>query len=528
MIGGPNEPEVTLSVGGCYSLRSAAGEGFAHQRVGKLVPMILHRADPVTCTRLDCFDQSLRRTDRLLLDLGSALELMTSDGGRVTQSIPRRAKFVVDLPDGPVKLALADMSPLRRLLPSGSVRLDRSTLAFVDDDQKIRCHALVQILTASDGQSVTLVKLSGLRGYDKALADMRRHLETSGATDFSMSALYDLLFPTRTDYTAKPHLVLTADQSAYDAATTIIASHIPVARRNEAGIIADLDTEFLHDFRVALRKIRSVLSLFKGVYQPATTDDLKARFSAVMALTGPLRDQDVQRLEQPMFYDLLPDSLHGGLDAMFALHETQRAAALVKLARHLSTKRYAQDMMELARVFDTPGLVEPGLLEPGLLEPGPQADKPVQSYAFSLIWKRFQKSRQIADAMGPETPDTEVHSLRIHCKKLRYLMEFSASLVPEASFKAAIKPMKLLQDHLGVFNDRSVQLLNLQTFLARSGTWPDSSKLQIAQSIGALTVVMHQRKQDERLKIQSIISGFTSNQTQQIFRDLFHARKPKS
>jgi len=499
----------------CYILRGPGIEAFGQEPVGKLAPILSTRAKVTSYIRLDSFDQSLRRSGRLLMDLGTSLELMLPDGGMLCQPSQSPGKFVAELGDGPIKKALADISPLRSLLPCGSGNLDRTVLAFVDDEQKTCCRASLQILRCVKGTVVAVVRLQGLRGYGKALTDVRRKVEACGGIDFGMEELQGVPFPWQTEYGDKPAVVFTQGQSAYDAATQVIASHITVARLAETGIVADFDTEFLHDYRVALRKIRSILSLLKCVYSSAITEDLKARFSAIMSLTGSLRDLDVHQLERQKFYDMLPDSLHADLDVMFALRATERSAALAKLSDHLSSQTYAQNMTDLAQVFATPDM----------LKPGPAADRTVHHLVRSLIWKRFQKARKLAVNIGLGAADTQVHELRIHCKKLRYLIEFSVCLFPRHALKAAIKPLKMWQDHLGLFNDLSVQIVNLQTFLRSADTWPDGSKLQIAQSVGALTAVMHPRKLEERKKIDGISVYFTSRVTQATFRDLFHPRK---
>ena len=500
----------------CYSLIGDAGAAFAKGLVGKLAPVFLPHADALACTRLDCFDQSLRRSGRMLLDTGTAWNLLLPDGTMVSQDMRRPRRFVADLPDGPVKQALADMSPLRSLLTFGSGRHGQSTIAFVDDEHKTCCRAALHCLTGAEGAVVTLVALQGLRGYAKALADVHGQVIDCGGTVFDMEALYGQIYPGQTAIPAQPKVILTQSQSANQAATQIIARYILVVRRNELGIIADFDTEFLHDYRVALRKIRSLLSLFTGVYQPSQTASLKAQFSAIMAQTGPLRDLDVHLLERQATFEMLPDSLHPGLDAIFALRTVERSVALAKLAHYLSSADYAQTINDLSQTFSTPDA----------LQPGPKADTPVRDLSSALIWKRYQKARQIADTITPQTPETEVHALRIHCKKLRYLMEFAASLFPETTLKAAIKPLKIFQDHLGHFNDMSVQLVNLHNFANGSDTWPDKSKLQIAQSVGALTLVLHQRKVEARAKIEQLVARFTSPQVQETFRAIFHPRKP--
>ena len=499
----------------CYILRHHPVGAFAREPVGNLVPVSLQRDPALPFTALDCFDQSLRRSGRLLLDLGVSLDLIMPNGRVISQATTHRWKFVADFDEGPVKQALTDLSPLRSLLPFESGMLSKAGLGFLDDDQKMRCRAEVLALTGAGGEEIGIVTLLGLRGYDKALRVLRKHLDLCGGMSLGPDSLITSVVSARVAYNPKPEIALTADHSVFDAANDIIAAYIPVARQNEAGILADLDTELLHDYRIALRKIRSVLSLLKGAYQQEQTAELKAGFSTMMALTGPLRDLDVYLLDERKYYDLLPGNLHAGLDAMFRRYAAERRAAWIKLTRHLRSRRYARDMMSLAQLFIT---------RTGLI-PGPEADHAVYSFACGLIWKRYRKIHRIAGDIGAETDDTQIHALRVHCKKLRYLIDFFACLFPGSALKSLLKSLRILQDQLGLFNDLSVRQHNLQNLFPTVGKRAEGSSLDVALSVGALTAVLDLQKTEQRKKTFDAIADFSSSQTERTFRDLFHLRK---
>ncbi len=485
---------------------------------GKLTPVMTWDDGAPHFSVLDCFDQSLRRSGRLLLEIGGSFELLLDDGRVLSQSANRKGQFVPDLQDGPVKNALADVSPLRSLLPIGSGVLRRGTLALLDDDQKTHCRANLHVLTGARGEGAVLITLQGLRGYNKALAALRKQIEVCGGTALHHGGLYADIFPGQVAYNAKPEVIVKPDDTAYDAASDIIATYLPVARANEAGIIADHDTEFLHDYRIALRKIRSVLSLFKEVYQADQTADLKARFSDLMIPTGRLRDLDVYLLEKQRLYDLLPNTLHSGLDVMFRMFSAERKAAQAKLTDHLRSIRYETEIASLTKLFK----------KRKKLKSGPTASLAAQGYACTLIWKRYRKICKIGAGISSEMPDAEVHALRIHCKKLRYLMEFFGQLFPKPEFKSLLRPLKQLQDNLGLFNDYSVQQISLQDFLRNASDKPRDTNLAVAQSVGALTAVLHRRQLEERAKIVESFAQFNGPETQATFRDLFHDGRDKT
>lgn len=495
-------------------LQPAAAARIAAQTVGKLTPVATHDAEPAPFTILDCFDQSLRRSGRLLLEAGKHFELLDDKAPAVSQPATGSPRFISEFPPGPVQRALADLSPLRRLLAVGSGQRRQTTLAFVDDDGKTHCRVGLMHLETDEGHAAILVALQGIKGYGKSLNALRAHLEQLGAAPTSCSAPSVQLFPARPAYDARPDILIGADETAFDAANKIIAACLSIARENEAGIIADHDTEFLHDYRVQLRKIRSVLSLFKGVYDETLTAELKAAFSALAQPTGRLRDLDVHLLERNEYHALLPESLHPGLDALFDVFARQRAAEQKRLARHLRGGDYQRDIGAAVSRFSKPRAIKRGL----------NAGLAAHDYACERIWLHYRRVRKAAAAIGPDTPDAEVHELRIRCKKLRYLMEFFAPVFPRPSLNAVLKPLKRLQEHLGLFNDYSVQQESLRDFLLEPGKKADAASLEIAQSVGALIAVLHGRQLEQRERIMAGLARFNRPRVQQTFSELFQRK----
>lgn len=506
---------MTISRIDCYHLPITAVGDLATLPVGKLNPVLAQEATVARFTALDSFDQALCRSGRLLLETDTAFELLGDDGLALSQSAKGKARFVGDLPNGPVKRALADLSPLRSLLPIGSGDRRQAMLAFVDDEGKTHCRAHLMQLTTQHGLAAAWVALYGIKGYDESLKALQVHIRGLGSTALRYAVVYEQLFPAHAAYKTKPEIAIAGDETAFEAANKIICAYIPVLQACVQGIIADLDTEFLHDYRIQLRKIRSVLSLFKDVYDEAQTADLKDRLSRLAAPTGRLRDLDVHLLGRQGYYDPLPESLHSGLDRLFSMFALQRGTEKAKLSRHLRSPAYQQDVAGLAKRY----------ADPQGIRRGTNADLPAHDYACNGIWKRYRTICKVAAEIGPDTNDAEIHELRIHCKKLRYLMEFFAPVFPRTEFKSLLKPLKNLQDNLGLFNDYSVQQENLEAFLAKLRKNGDGANLDVAQSIGALIAVLHSRQLEERAKVTKTFAQFNRPTTQQTFRELFQPCK---
>lgn len=494
-------------------LLPASAAQLATRPVGKLTPIPARESEPAPFTALDCFDQPLRRSGLLLVETDGRFDLLSTDASSVSQAATGSPRFITEFANGRLKQALGILSPLRRLLSIGSGVRHQTTLAFVDNEGKTHCRAKVLKFETDEGRSVNLVELQGIKGYAKSLNLLRTHIERLGGAPTDCGALYQQLFPTQASYNAKPEILIASGETAFDAANKIIASCIPVLRANEPGIIADHDTEFLHDYRVQLRKIRSVLSLFKGVYDDAQTAELKRRFSALAEPTGRSRDLDVYLLKTDEYRRLLPESLRNGLDALFDTFNRQRASEHEGLSHHLRSTAYKREITRLAKLFK----------RPKELKPGAHADLAAHEYACRQIWRHYRKVRKAASAIGPDTPDAEIHELRIRCKKLRYLMEFFSPVFPKPALNRLLRPLKRLQEHLGLFNDYSVQQASLRAFLQAPGKDHDS-ELEVAQSVGALIAVLHGRQLEERDKVLIRLARFKQPGIQQTFSDLFQNR----
>ena len=481
-----------------YLLPAKALSTLSRGACGKLEPRVTDAA-PMQVVLWDTFDQALRRSGRALWEAAGRLTLLTSDGSILTQGSERRGDFVADLAPSPVKAALGDLSAQRCLLPMTQGEISETRLALTDDLHKTCARAELRLFAPKPG--ALLVTLQGMRGYDKALEALRaRVLALGGRAPGGLCAQ----LVGGTPYSPKPEVEIGPQDSAFDAATRIVAAYLPVVRANEPGILADHDTEFLHHHRIALRKIRLILGLFDGVYR---AQGLRDRFAALMRATGPLRDLDVAILDRDRAYAMLPPSLHPGLDALFVTLRAERQAALGQISAHLQGADYAGEIKALTRLFDKSRHLSPGKL----------ADVPAGELALRLIRARHQKICMAAARITPDTPDAELHLIRLHLKKLRYLMEFFAPLFAPLPFKAVRKAIKGLQDLLGQFNDGVVQQISLQEVLARQA----SPSVALAQSVGALMAVLHGRHGSDRALAIAALDSFTGPEACATFYAMF-------
>ncbi len=457
----------------------------------------------------ETFDGHLLRGGRVLLQMDRKALLVDLKTGRMDeQEVPGDWRFSDELKGGAVGRACADASRLRAFMPVSALAGEAHDWAIRNGLKKtvVRIRS-VQLVHAA--KQAVWIFIEPLRGYAADAQRVRRALECCGCGAFGCdyAAALGLRIPA---VEPGPAVQIDPAEPVFENACRIAAALLAAARRNEAGICNDIDTEFLHDYRVSLRRIRSLLSLLKGVYAEAFSASVRIELAAVMKATCRLRDLDVYLLERASFYALVPENLYAGLDSMFSTFAAEREDALRQVRAVLDAPAYEQAMKQLAAAFQPPAPQNRG----------PAAARPMRPFAERLILKRYRKAAAIASGLGADAPEAEVHALRIQCKKLRYLMEFFQPLFPDEQLKPLLKTLKRLQDVLGRFNDYCVQRESLASFIT-SRSMTGQRGPQASASAGALAAMLYQLQQQVRQEVELNLELFVNKKTANAFRALF-------
>jgi inorganic triphosphatase YgiF len=227
-----------------------------------------------------------------------------------------------------------------------------------------------------------------------------------------------------------------------DAFAEIGRSCLAQMQANETGVSAARDLEFLHQYRVGLRRLRSAFGLFKPVLAQESTAAMVIEMRWLSAYLGPARDWDVfcEQTLKSMWQGAGRDPAMAALQRRCA-RERASCAALVR--ETIASPRYAKFVLKLARLFATP-------------EQAPGAP-PLKAFAAARLQKRDRSLRKIARNLEVSDP-AQVHGMRIAAKKLRYTSEFVQSLFPQKAAKDHARSLARLQDVLGDVNDSTTGL----------------------------------------------------------------------
>ena len=433
----------------------------------------------------------------------------------------RKACFSWDFPPDRLREILEQMLSVRCLLPLVTVAANRQLVHLLNrDDKTVARLVFEEQRPAGKKKTFRTVRLLRLRGYDAEADEVRRLLSESGIHQSASSQIgfeeglrASGRFPL--DYSSKLSLQLEPEQTARQAMVRIYKHLLATMQRNIPGVLDDLDSEFLHDFRVAIRRTRSGLSLTGKLFPEAVVGAFKADFGFLGAMTGPTRDLDVYLLYRDDYCARLPPRLQEGLADFFGRLALRRGRELKKLTRALQSRR-ARKILSAWEKF----------LVSEENRPDTGTDVPVIDLAGKIIYRRYKQVLRAGQALTATTPDEEVHRLRIQGKKLRYAIEFFSSLYPPDDIQTVVRQLKKLQDVLGDFNDLSIQ----QQLLERSidDLQPESRRsLKLAAALGGLMHSLFQEQLQVRDHFASIFTHFSSEENIALFTGLFKPIKEK-
>jgi CHAD domain-containing protein len=362
---------------------------------------------------------------------------------------------------------------------------------------------------------VTHLWLKPVKGYPKYMRTLAKQLQEAGLEINKKEEVYfkalEVVNKKPGDYSAKINIQLDLQMRSDQATKVILRFLLQVMRINAAHIDNDLDTEFLHDFRVAIRRTRSALGQIKYVFPAKTTARFKKDFAYMGKLSNELRDMDVYLLREDTYKAMLPPILRDDIDPLFDHLRKKRSKALQKVIRGLKAKKYTKIMKDWEAFLNKPQRDSAG---------ASNAKLPVIDLARNRIHKKYRNVVQVGSQILENSEDGMLHVLRIHCKKLRYLMEFFSSLFPRKKMNTLIGQLKKLQDNLGDFNDLRVQRGYLLDIIEELPMVQRQSNKTIA-AIGSLVGALDKEKQTVKDAFAKTFTDFASLANQDLFRELF-------
>jgi len=229
--------------------------------------------------------------------------------------------------------------------------------------------------------------------------------------------------------------------------------HVDRLLRHEAAMRDPDKADELRRFRVATRRLRAALRLFRSAYRAAEVEPLEDGLAEITDAVGLVRDLDVR------IAALGEWAAERGPDSMAAVRPlvdawiAERRSGMVILERRLASRRHARLLGRLVE-----------FVHPVERDTRPdRAGAIVRDLAGSQVWRAFERVRAFAPTVRLADA-AALHRLRIQAKRLRYSLEFLADVLgPDKPW--LVEQLVALQDHLGALNDATVTAAAVRTFL---------------------------------------------------------------
>lgn len=292
-------------------------------------------------------------------------------------------------------------------------------------------------------------------GRQEALSELEIELEHG-----DMGALFDLAHSLSATLPLRPEIRSKAErgyslhldlplQPRRAAPSPLLAAHAPpeAFRALAATCIAQLewnalgaglpDAEFIHQMRVALRRLRSALRVFRPAlpagFAPAALVPLRPLASAL----GAARDWDVLA-EEILAPACRAFAGNAGMAALGAAVARARQQARDAARQQLGSAAHAAALLDFgARLCRAES---------------PHDGRSLAEFAGRRLHRLHRRLQTLVPAAG-DTDPVRLHALRIGVKRLRYAIEFFAPLYPARKAHKAIAALAALQDTLGALND---------------------------------------------------------------------------
>lgn len=496
-----------------YVARRPAAWPVAERNLRRAFDLVVEARPPATRSYLDTFDGRLYR---------AGLQLDASDGvvslrDAITAEIIAEgawtspgARFAHELAPTALAERVSAVTEPRALFEAVRARVTVRDVVLRDARGKTvgRVRSEVAVLRRGGKTRASRVAVVEVAGKT-SLTAVRRALYTAGYRLAEGSAYGRLrALAGVPGAPARPRIELEVRASLRVAAAALLQPLLGVMVRNEPGVKDDVDPEYLHDYRVALRRTRTALAELKGALAADQTRAFRARFAELAALTGRVRDLDVHLGLRSRYACWVPSEFRAGLDPVFDALQRERDARRAPLLALLSSPSYATLKRDWRRALRDLAVGKAA---------GVASEEPAIPIARAAAAKRYRRLVAIASSVEV-LDDAALHRARVQSKRLRYMLEFFAHPLGEGS-TGAIAMTARAQDALGAHHDAGV-LRALLVAEARRIRAADRDAMARAAALGALIARLEARHEKSSRRANARLTELTEKKSQRAFRRL--------
>lgn len=313
---------------------------------------------------------------------------------------------------------------------------------------------------------------------------------------------------------SKVDVPLSFEQPADVAAVAVLRALLDVIEANLEGTLKDLDPEFLHQLRVAVRRSRSLQRQLKHAFPPGELEHFRTEFRWLQGVTGPARDLDVYLMGFDSLRQLVEEDLRRDLEPLVDVLRIHRYRAREAMVSELRSERFSglrRDWSSfLGIVASLPG------------KDRPDAERPIGEVAGERIAKVYRQMVKMGRKVDVDSSAEAYHELRKKGKELRYLLQLlAAKLYPDEVVDPMAKKVKSLQGVLGRHQDREVQTRTVRSLSVEVSERRDGAGALVA--IGALLGALAGDERAARSEFAERFEEFAGKPQRTLVKDTFLA-----
>jgi CHAD domain-containing protein len=442
-----------------------------------------------------------------------------------------RPHLAAGLAAGPVSARIAGLVAPRALLPVVTAMTATHLYRLLNADGKTVARLLVTRPSLPSGREPLPPRLAvtEVRGY---LGQARRAARLVAAAPGVKVAAEPLFADALRaigrrpgDYSNKVDAAISADMPAGAAAAAILLRLLDTIDANVAGVLADTDTEYLHDLRVSVRRSRSALKLFGDSLTGLSADELAffaAEFKWVGDLTTPTRDLDVHLLGFEETAHALAAAKPDDLEPFRAYLEQRRRKEFRALVRGLRSARFTALASQWRAKLAAAGQEAVAPARKGRPRSA-RSHETAGLLAMERTRATFTRVAKRGAAITPDSPAESLHDLRKRAKELRYALEFFAPLHDPAAYAKVIADLKRLQDCLGEFQDTEVQIGEIRALAAAMLAAGEAPAVTLL-AMGEITAGLAGRQRAARADFERRFAAFADVEGQRRMSALLRGR----
>ena len=288
---------------------------------------------------------------------------------------------------------------------------------------------------------------------------------------------------------ASTNVVFSAYESGSNAVKALFYTLLKTIETNRDAILhKEYDPERLHQLRVAMRKLRALLSQMKPLFSSDWRYEHKEKLAYLMRQTGEQRDIDVYLEAIPNYKQMLPKDLQDGLDTLEDYLTQKSKESKDELINFLQSDTFNK---EIETLFDfccsekSTGLSR-------------KRSEPIIIEVKYALRKRYKRVLNKGNSLNRDSLAHEYHLLRIDVKKLRYMIEFFSSLFDKDSYDKMLKQLKTIQSILGEQQDLEVQSKHLKELSQLPELHNDKTMAALNELRKRMTQIEEQKRQEFR------------------------------